>query len=73
LCLIAGYEVLTEIQNILKDANNGPREQGLLVDASNRFFTLIPTVHPLIISDEQTLKSKVNQLPSSTHFRRQFN
>ena len=58
-CAIAGYEVLTEIQNILKDAGNGPRQQGLLVDASNRFFTLIPTVHPMVISNEQTLKSKV--------------
>ncbi|XP_024382940.1 poly [ADP-ribose] polymerase 1 isoform X2 [Physcomitrium patens] len=57
-----GYEVLTEIQNILKEAVHGPREQGLLVDASNRFFTLIPTVHPMIISDEQTLKSKIHML-----------
>lgn len=57
--VIAGYAVLTEIQNILGAADQGPRQQGLLVDASNRFFTLIPTVHPLVISDEQTLKSKV--------------
>ena len=36
-----------------------PRKEGLLVDASNRFFTLIPTVHPTVISDLQILKSKV--------------
>lgn len=55
----SGYEVLTEIQNILGEDENKPRQEGMLVDASNRFFTLIPTVHPVVISDSETLKSKV--------------
>lgn len=55
----SGYEVLTEIQNILGEDENKPRQEGMLVDASNRFFTLIPTVHPVVISDSEILKSKV--------------
>lgn len=61
--LFSGYEVLTELQNIMGEGEPDPCKEGLLVDASNRFFTLIPTVHPTVISDLQTLKSKV--LPSN--------
>jgi len=31
----------------------------LIVDASNRFFTVIPSIHPHIIRDEDDFKSKV--------------
>jgi hypothetical protein len=53
----SAFQVLTEIQNILKDHSD--RMNNLLVDASNRFFTLVPHVHPRIIVDQDTLKSKV--------------
>ncbi len=55
----AGYQVLTEIQNIMAKDELSAVKDGLLVDASNRFFTLIPTVHPSVISDHTILKSKV--------------
>ena len=53
----SAFQVLTEIQNILTDHSD--RMNSLLVDASNRFFTLVPHVHPRIISDQDALKSKV--------------
>eukprot|EP01018_Ginkgo_biloba_P034176 Gb_33067 [translate_table: standard] len=58
-----GFEVLTEVQNLinLSEPVMGLRES-LIVDASNRFFTLIPTVHPHIIRDEADLKSKIQML-----------
>ena len=55
--ITSAFQVLTEIQNILTDQSN--RKNNLLVDASNRFFTLVPHVHPRIILDQDALKSKV--------------
>ncbi|CAK9216513.1 unnamed protein product [Sphagnum troendelagicum] len=57
-----GYQVLTEIQNIMAKDELSAVKDGLLVDASNRFFTLIPTVHPSVISDHTILKSKIGML-----------
>ncbi|KAJ7561684.1 hypothetical protein O6H91_03G037600 [Diphasiastrum complanatum] len=58
-----GFQVLTELQNImnLTEPSTG-RKEGLLVDASNRFFTLIPTVHPHVIRDMDDLKAKIQML-----------
>jgi hypothetical protein len=52
---------LTEIQNLLSDnSNNDPAfKESMLVAASNRFFTLIPSTHPHIIRDEFDFKAKV--------------
>lgn len=56
----AGFEALTEIQKLLTESDPQPSiKENLLVDASNRFFTMIPSVHPHIIRDEDDFKSKV--------------
>jgi hypothetical protein len=40
-----------------------------MIDASNRFFTVIPSIHPHIIRDEDDFKSKVRiQCVSSIMF-----
>ncbi|KAH1078104.1 hypothetical protein GLYMA_19G162800v4 [Glycine max] len=58
-----GFEALTEIQNLLKISNPDPSvKESLLINASNRFFTMIPSVHPHIIRDEDDFKSKVKML-----------
>ncbi|KAJ4805650.1 Poly [ADP-ribose] polymerase [Rhynchospora pubera] len=59
-----GFEALTEIQNLLSDnSNNDPTfKESMLVAASNRFFTLIPSIHPHIIRDELDFKAKVKML-----------
>jgi len=58
--LFPGFEALTEIQNLLKISNPDPSvKESLLINASNRFFTMIPSVHPHIIRDEDDFKSKV--------------
>ncbi|CAI9290520.1 unnamed protein product [Lactuca saligna] len=41
-----GFEVLTKLQNLLKETTDNPQKESLIVDASNRFFTVIPSVHP---------------------------
>ncbi|KVH94267.1 BRCT domain-containing protein [Cynara cardunculus var. scolymus] len=42
-----GFEVLTELQNLLNKAADNPAvKESMIVDASNRFFTVIPSVHP---------------------------
>ncbi|CAN6171745.1 unnamed protein product [Urochloa humidicola] len=59
-----GFEALTEIQNLLKntaDQTLAVRES-LIVAASNRFFTLIPSIHPHIIRDEDELMIKAKML-----------
>jgi len=33
--------------------------ESLIVDASNRFFTLIPSIHPHVIRDEDGFNAKV--------------
>lgn len=58
-----GFEALTEIQNLLSsNAHNPAVRDTLIVDASNRFFTVIPSVHPHVIRDEDDFKSKVKML-----------
>ncbi|GJN12065.1 hypothetical protein PR202_ga30309 [Eleusine coracana subsp. coracana] len=62
--LARGFEALTEIQNLLKDT--GDQElavrESYIVAASNRFFTLIPSIHPHIIQDEEDLMMKAKML-----------
>ncbi|TKY62377.1 Poly of ADP-ribose polymerase 1 [Spatholobus suberectus] len=58
-----GFEALTEIQNLLKTSNPDPSvKESLLINASNQFFTVIPSIHPHIIRDEDDFKSKVKML-----------
>uniref|UniRef100_A0A1D1YCL5 Poly [ADP-ribose] polymerase n=1 Tax=Anthurium amnicola TaxID=1678845 RepID=A0A1D1YCL5_9ARAE len=59
-----GFEALTEIQNLLNDAEkwDSSVKKSLIVDASNRFFTLIPSIHPHVISDTDDFKAKVKML-----------
>jgi len=59
--LHAGFEALTEIQNLLKDNADQTLavRENLILAASNRFFTLIPSIHPHIIRDEHDLMIKV--------------
>ncbi|KAI3923415.1 hypothetical protein MKW92_030016 [Papaver armeniacum] len=58
-----GFSALTDIQNLL--ASNNPDlsvRESLLIDASNRFFSIIPSTHPRVIRNENDLKSKVEML-----------
>ncbi|KAM7260198.1 hypothetical protein ACFE04_015939 [Oxalis oulophora] len=59
-----GFGALTEIQNLLSSSNtyDPSMKESLLVDASNRFFTVIPSIHPHVIRDEDDFKSKVKML-----------
>ncbi|KAG0453307.1 hypothetical protein HPP92_025971 [Vanilla planifolia] len=59
-----GFEALTEIQNLLNNSNGHESNlrESLIIDASNRFFTLIPSVHPHVIRDEDDFKAKVKML-----------
>ncbi|KAK9683474.1 hypothetical protein RND81_10G143600 [Saponaria officinalis] len=58
-----GFEALTQIQNLLKNGALQPSvKESLIVDASNRFFTMIPSIHPHVIRDEDDFKSKVKML-----------
>ncbi|KAI3806057.1 hypothetical protein L1987_21948 [Smallanthus sonchifolius] len=58
-----GFEVLTELQDLLnKSTDNSAVKESMIVDASNRFFTVIPSVHPHVIKDEDDFKSKVKML-----------
>lgn len=58
-----GFEALTEIQNLLNNGAYDPSvKESLIVDASNRFFTVIPSIHPHVIRDEDDFKSKVKML-----------
>jgi len=60
VCSSKGFEALTEIQRLLTESDPQPTmKESLLVDASNRFFTMIPSIHPHIIRDEDDFKSKV--------------
>ncbi|KAK9206560.1 hypothetical protein WN943_016839 [Citrus x changshan-huyou] len=55
-----GFEALTEIQNLLNNGAYDPSvKESLIIDASNRFFTVIPSIHPHVIRDEDDFKSKV--------------
>jgi len=57
---LLGFEALTQIQNLLGNADLQPSvRESLIVDASNRFFTVIPSIHPHVIRDEDDFKSKV--------------
>ncbi|KAH0688354.1 hypothetical protein KY285_018923 [Solanum tuberosum] len=58
-----GFEALTEIQNLFSSTNHDPTvKETLLVDASNRFFTVIPSIHPHVIKDEDDFKLKIKML-----------
>ncbi|KAJ4822115.1 Poly [ADP-ribose] polymerase 1 [Turnera subulata] len=58
-----GFEALTEIQNLLSSNVHDPSvKESLIIDASNRFFTVIPSIHPHVIRDEDDFKSKVKML-----------
>ncbi|XP_042494663.1 poly [ADP-ribose] polymerase 1 [Macadamia integrifolia] len=57
-----GFEALTEIQNLLESSNHDPFKENILIDVSNRFFTVIPSIHPHVIRDEDDFKSKVKML-----------
>ncbi|KAL4362846.1 hypothetical protein GQ457_04G027370 [Hibiscus cannabinus] len=58
-----GFEALTEIQNLLNSNTSDPSvKESLIIDASNRFFTVIPSIHPHVIRDEDDFKSKVKML-----------
>ncbi|XP_059660381.1 poly [ADP-ribose] polymerase 1 [Cornus florida] len=58
-----GFEALTELQNLLNNNDHSPSiKESLIVDASNRFFTVIPSIHPHVIRDEDDFKSKVKML-----------
>ncbi|KAJ0967276.1 hypothetical protein J5N97_024193 [Dioscorea zingiberensis] len=59
-----GFEALTEIQNLINNSNGHDQvvKETLIVDASNRFFTLIPSIHPHVIRDEDDFKAKVKML-----------
>lgn len=58
-----GFEALTEIQNLLSSNAHDPSiKESLIIDASNRFFTVIPSIHPHVIRDEDDFKSKVKML-----------
>ncbi|GAB2282278.1 Poly [ADP-ribose] polymerase 1 [Dionaea muscipula] len=58
-----GFEALTQIQNLLMNHALDPSmKESLIVDASNRFFTIIPSIHPHVIKDEDDFKSKVKML-----------
>ncbi|KAF3618393.1 Poly [ADP-ribose] polymerase 1 [Capsicum annuum] len=57
-----GFEALTEIQSLLSGTNLDPTaKETLLVDASNRFFTVIPSIHPHVIKDEDDFKLKLSE------------
>ncbi|KAK7339467.1 hypothetical protein VNO77_20138 [Canavalia gladiata] len=57
------FEALIDIQNLFKTSNLDPSvKESLLINASNRFFTVIPSFHPHIIRDEDDFKSKVKML-----------
>lgn len=56
-----GFEALTQIQNLLKNNDYDPTvKESLIVDASNKFFTVIPSIHPHVIKDEDDFKLKVH-------------
>ncbi|KAL8548020.1 hypothetical protein ACS0TY_007353 [Phlomoides rotata] len=58
-----GFEALTQIQNLLNSTEHPPAvKESLIVDASNRFFTVIPSIHPHVINDEDDFKLKVKML-----------
>lgn len=58
-----GFEALTEIQNLLSSNAHDPSiKESLIIDASNKFFTVIPSIHPHVIRDEDDFKSKVKML-----------
>ncbi|XP_026400993.1 poly [ADP-ribose] polymerase 1-like isoform X2 [Papaver somniferum] len=57
-----GFEALTEIQNLLSGNSDSSMKESLLVDASNRFFTVIPSIHPHVIRGEDDFKLKVKML-----------
>lgn len=59
--MFLGFEALTELQNLLaSDDGDSSTKDSLIIDVSNR-FTVIPSIHPHVIKDEDDFKSKVRQ------------
>ncbi|CAI5467286.1 unnamed protein product, partial [Closterium sp. Yama58-4] len=58
-----GFHVLTDVQAALQLAPDSTgRRESAIVDASNRFFTLIPTVNPTAIRTLEALTTKIRML-----------
>ncbi|KAI3918084.1 hypothetical protein MKX01_041404, partial [Papaver californicum] len=58
-----GFSALTDLQKLLTSNNQDLSvRESLLIDASNRFFSIIPSTHPRVIRDENDLRSKVEML-----------
>lgn len=58
--VLTGFEALIVIENLLSiSAYNPTVRDSLIIDASNRFFTMIPFFYPHVIKDENDFKSKV--------------
>lgn len=62
---------MTEIQNLINNSNGHELvvKETLIVDASNRFFTLIPSIHPHVIRDEDGVKAKVSGFKLARHIQ----
>ncbi|CAI5510371.1 unnamed protein product [Closterium sp. Naga37s-1] len=58
-----GFHVLTDVQAALQlPPDSTGRRESAIVDASNRFFTLIPTVNPAAIRTLEALTTKIRML-----------
>ncbi|CAI5982637.1 unnamed protein product [Closterium sp. NIES-65] len=58
-----GFQVLTDVQAALQlPPDSTGRRESAIVDASNRFFTLIPTVNPAAIRTLEALTTKIRML-----------
>ncbi|RZC57610.1 hypothetical protein C5167_004914 [Papaver somniferum] len=54
-----GFSALTDIQNLLVSNNQDLSvRESLLIDASNRFFSIIPSTHPHVIRGARDLRPK---------------
>ncbi|KAL6066121.1 Poly [ADP-ribose] polymerase 1, variant 2 [Balamuthia mandrillaris] len=68
--ILAGYQVLSQIHDILQDKGNcstGLDKQTQLIDCTNQFYTVIPhsfgrKTKPVVIDSEYLLKQKIKML-----------
>ncbi|KAL0435635.1 UNVERIFIED_CONTAM: Poly [ADP-ribose] polymerase 1 [Sesamum radiatum] len=56
------FEINLSEMPLGKLSKSNIQKESLLVDASNRFFTVIPSIHPHVIKDEDEFKAKVKML-----------
>ncbi|GER29708.1 poly [ADP-ribose] polymerase [Striga asiatica] len=56
------FEINLSEMPLGKLSKNNIQKETLIVDASNRFFTVIPSIHPHVIKDEDDFKAKVKML-----------